>query len=167
MQYKIIDNVPTLVGFDEGARLLTELFLKITELDIEGHIYPVLAKNIEAKTMHIGLSDQLHTYRFETLWVALNQPNFNLYNTYSPEQQHDQLKGIATQNILGVFSAFKLMLPPEQRVMVALKVRERETQFKNNRMTAFTGELITNALLPDLVGIGKAVARGYGTLRKI
>ena len=167
VQYKIINEVPTLVGFDEGARLLTELFLKITELDIDGRKYPVLAKNIEAKTVQVGLSDQLNIYQFETLWMALNQDNYNLYNAYPAERQQDQLRGIATQNILGFFSAFKLTLTPEQRVMVALKVQERETQFKNNRMTAFTGELITNALIPDLAGIGKAVARGFGTLRKI
>jgi Cas6b C-terminal domain/Cas6b N-terminal domain len=167
VQYKVIGDVPTLVGFDEGARLLTELFLKISELDIDGRKYLVLAKNIEAKTMDIGLSDQLNIYRFETLWMALNQENYNLYNSYSFEQQQDQLRGIATQNILGFFSAFKLKLTPEQRVMVALKVQERETQFKNNRMTAFTGEIITNAILPDLAGIGKAVSRGYGTVRKV
>ena len=126
-----------------------------------------MAKNIEAKTVQIGLSDQLNIYQFETLWMALNQDNYNLYNAYPAERQQDQLRGIATQNILGFFSAFKLTLTPEQRVMVALKVQERETQFKNNRMTAFTGELITNALIPDLAGIGKAVARGFGTLRKI
>ena len=167
VQYKVIGDVPTLVGFDEGARLLTELFLKISELDIDGRKYPILAKNIEAKTMDIGLSDQLNIYRFETLWMALNQENYNLYNSYTPERQQDQLRGIATQNILGFFSAFKLKLIPEQRVMVALKVQERETQFKNNRMTAFTGEIITNAILPDLAGIGKAVSRGYGTVRKV
>ena len=167
VQYKVIGDVPTLVGFDEGARLLTELFLKISELDIDGRKYPILANNIEAKTMDIGLSNQLNIYRFETLWMALNQENYNLYNSYPPERQQDQLKGIATQNILGFFSAFKLKLTPEQRVMVALKVQERETQFKNNRMTAFTGEIITNAILPDLAGIGKAVSRGYGTIRKI
>ena len=167
VQFKVVNELPMLVGFEEGAQLLTQLFLKINELDIAGQKYAVSAKNMDTHTHCIGLSDQINFYRFDTLWMALNQENHALYKTYTPEQQHDQLKGIATQNILAFFSAFGLRLAPEQRLMVALKVKERETRFKNNTMLAFSGELITNALIPDFAGIGKSAARGFGTLQKI
>ena len=39
IQYKVINNVPTLVGIGEGAELLPKLFLKIKELDIDGKKY--------------------------------------------------------------------------------------------------------------------------------
>src|SRR4051812_35346852 len=34
VQYKVLDSVPTLVGLQEGADLLIQLFLKIKELQV-------------------------------------------------------------------------------------------------------------------------------------
>jgi hypothetical protein len=169
VQYKVLNGTPYLVGIgEEAARLMTELFLQINELDIDGERFPVFAKNIEARNWTIGVSDALHTYRFETPWMALNQPNHALYKSYSDERRADQLRGIATTNILAFFSAFGLRLPPEARVMLALQdVRETTTNFKNTRMQAFKGQFVSNALLPDFVGLGKSASRGYGTIKKI
>ena len=169
VQYKVLNEIPYLVGIGtEASRLLTELFLKIKELDINGEKFPVFAKNIEARNWTIGLSDTLQTYRFETLWMALNQDNHALYVNYSDEQRLDQLRGICTQNILAFFTAFGLRLPPEARVMTALQdIKTKETNFKNNRMLAFKGQFVTNALLPDFIGLGKSVSRGFGSVKKI
>lgn len=169
VQYKVLNETPYLVGVGaDAARLMTKLFLKINELDIDGERFPVFAKNIEARNWTIGLSDTLHTYRFETLWMALNQANYALYQTYSDERQADQLRGIATQNILAFFTAFGLRLPPEARLMLMLQnIKSAETNFKNNRMLAFKGQFVTNAVLPDFVGLGKSVSRGFGSIRKV
>jgi len=37
---------------------------------------------------------------------------------------------------------------------------------KGKQMLGFTGKFITNAALPGLSGIGKSVARGFGTVIK-
>ena len=81
VQYKVIKNIPVLVGLLEGAKLLIELFLKIKHIDIEGTKYQVNSKNIESKITEIDNFSKLNEYRFETLWMALNQKNFQLYNT--------------------------------------------------------------------------------------
>jgi len=80
VQYKVIDSTPTLVGIADGAELLTELFLKIRELNIDGEIYPVHQKNIEARQVEPGAAVAPKTYRFETLWMGLNQRNHGVYN---------------------------------------------------------------------------------------
>ena len=41
VQYKVIKEVPMLVGLEEGANLLTELFLKIKELVLDGTLYQI------------------------------------------------------------------------------------------------------------------------------
>ncbi|NJN34994.1 MAG: CRISPR-associated endonuclease Cas6 [Saprospiraceae bacterium] len=165
VQYKIVGGVPTLLGFEEGGKLLTELFLQIKNLDIEGRSYPVFAKNIVAKTGTIGLSDQLHFYDFDSLWMALNQENYERYLNYSEEARRAQLQSIAVNNIRALFTALGLNLLREQEIKVALNVEERFTHFKNQKMLAFTGQLVTNALLPDLAGLGKSVSRGFGVVR--
>lgn len=163
VQYKVLDGTPTLIGLNEGADLLIKLFLKIKELQIGACSYPVLQKNIESREVRIGLSDDLHAYRFQTLWMALNQRNYEEYVTETEEQQHKHLKAILTGNILSFFKTMDYRA--EATILVNLKItNERETQFKNNAMLAFEAAFVTNALLPGYIGLGKSVARGFGSI---
>lgn len=166
VQYKVLDHVPTLVGLNEGADLLIQLFLKIRELQVDGQIYKVFQKNIESKVIEIGLSDDLTAYRFETLWMALNQQNFTDYLNEEDGQRAKRLKSILIGNILSFYKAMNYHV--EGNIMVNLKIRqERETLFKNKSMLAFDAEFVTNAILPDCVGLGKSVARGFGSIQII
>jgi Cas6b C-terminal domain/Cas6b N-terminal domain len=163
VQYKVIAGVPTLVGLNEGADLLIGLFLKIKELQIDSQSYPILQKNIESKSVTIGLSGDLHAYRFETLWMALSQRNYAEYMAEPEEQKPKHLKAILTGNILSFLKAMNYIA--EATVLVNLKIiGERKTQFKNNTMLAFQASFVTNTLLPEYIGLGKSVARGFGTI---
>src|SRR5665213_3364014 len=163
VQYKVLDAVPTLVGLNEGADLLIGLFLKIKELKIGERSYPVLQKNIESKIINIGLSEDLHAYRFATLWMALSQHNYAGYMAEAEEQRPKHLKAILTGNILSFFKAMNYRA--EATILVNLKIiAERETQFKNNTMLAFEASFVTNVFLPEQIGLGKSVARGFGTI---
>ena len=163
VQYKVLDHIPTLVGLNEGADLLIQLFLKINELRIDGQIFEVFQKNIESKKIEIGLADDLHAYRFQTLWMALNQQNFADYMEEDAMQRAKHLKSILVGNILSFYKAMDYHV--EGNIMANLKVRhERETQFKNRSMVAFEAEFVTNAILPDYIGLGKSVARGFGSI---
>ncbi len=165
VQYKVLNGVPTLVGLQEGADLLINLFLKIKELEIGEINYPVLQKNIESKMVNIGLSGDLHSYKFQTLWMALNQQNYKTYLTEGAEQQTKHLKAILVGNMISFFKGMDYQV--EGTIMANLKItEERETQFKNNTMIAFEAGFVTNAILPNFVGLGKSVARGFGTIIK-
>lgn len=163
VQYKVLDHVPTLVGLNEGADLLISLFLKIKELRINGQVFEVFQKNIESKVIEIGLSDDLYAYRFQTLWMALNQQNFVEFLEEDDAQRAKHLKSILIGNILSFYKAMELHVMGN--VMVNLKIKnERETLFKNKAMLAFEAEFVTNAILPEFVGLGKSVARGFGSI---
>jgi hypothetical protein len=163
----VLNQVPTLVGLGEGAGLLTQLFLQIRELDIDGERFPVLSKHIGHEHMPLGLADDLIEYRFDTLWMALNQANYQDYRRYSPAEQTAQLKRVLTSQILATFREFGLWLQPHERVLVRLSVNERTTQFKNQTMVAFKGGFLANVVLPAGMGLGKAVARGFGSLSRL
>ena len=166
VQYKVLDHVPTLVGLNEGADLLIQLFLKIRELQIDNQVYKVFQKNIESKVIEIGLSDDLIEYRFQTLWMALNQQNFTDYLQEDDMQRVKRLKSILIGNILSFYKAMDYHV--EGNILANLKIKqERETQFKNRSMLAFEAEFVTNALLPEYVGLGKSVARGFGSIKII
>ncbi len=165
VQYKVIHETPMLVGLQEGARLLTELFLKIHELHLNGITYPLHQKNLDHLQAPAGLSNDLHTYHFENLWMALNQENHTRYRALesAPEKQA-LLNVLLKNNLLSFFKGIGLWL--EGPVMAKGLFNEHTTQFKDKTMLAFGGEFTANVLLPDYIGLGKAVSRGFGTVLK-
>ena len=177
VQYKVLGQTPTLVGLGEGAGLLAQLFLQMREINIDrgdgdtatrtGQTFPVLSKHIRHEQAPVGMADDLIGYRFETLWMALNQQNFRDYRTYSETEQQAQLKRVLTSQLLALFREFGLWLESHERIMVRLDVEERTTQFKNQTMVAFTGGFLANVVLPNGIGLGKAVSRGFGTVQRV
>jgi hypothetical protein len=165
VQYKVIDGVPVLVGFQEGADLLVSLFLKIREIDIEGQHFPVLAKNIQQKQCTLSVNQQLYNYSFKTIWMALNQENFRKYQQLDETEKKNFLNHQLQNNILSFYKG--LSFRTNERIMAIARVEEKQTQFKNQSMLAFSGQFTSNAYLPEWAGIGKAVSRGFGTISLI
>jgi hypothetical protein len=165
VQYKVIDKMPLLVGFQEGAELLVSLFLKIREIKIAGQNYPVLAKNIQQKQYELTVNQQLYNYRFKTLWMALNQENHRKYQQLDESAKTQFLNRQLQNNILSFYKG--LSFRTTERIMAGTRVNEKQNLFKDQPMLAFDGEFTTNAFLPEMAGIGKAVSRGFGTVSQI
>mgnify|MGYP006267107689 CR=1 FL=1 len=162
VQYKVIRRTPMLVGLEEGAKLLVELFTQIKELDIGGEIHPVEEKQIEFQTCPVGVGEDLYEYRFQTLWMGLNQNNYSRYQELSEAERPGLLNKILVGNILTLFKGIQHRT--EKRILVKTKLHEKQTQFKGQRMLAFRGSFTTNAKLPAYIGLGKSPARGFGTI---
>ena len=165
IQYKVINQTPTLTGIGEGAEVLTKKFLNIRFLNIGDKSIPVYQKNIEKQEMGTGVQEDLFEYEFATLWMALNQDNYPKFQKSTPEEQKAMLKSILTANILSFFKGIDHR--EEQTINVTLKVEPKTTQFKNNNMIAFSGNFVSNALLPSYIGLGKSVARGFGSILRV
>ena len=165
VQYKVIDKMPVLLGFQEGAELLISLFLKIREICIEGQHFPVLAKNITQKQCELLVNRQLYNYSFKTLWMALNQENFKKYEMLAESELTDFLNRQLQNNILSFYKGVSFRT--DERIMVISRLEEKQTLFKNQPMIAFSGQFTSNAFLPEWTGIGKAVSRGFGTVSQI
>ena len=166
VQYKVIDNTPHLVGVEEGGKLLIELFLKIKQITIEDTTYDVNSKNISNTITEIGDFSNLNEYKFETLWMALNQKNHQKYlQINSQEEKNSFLNKQVQNNILSFYKGVDFFI--KERIMVTSKLQEKSTKFKDKTMLAFSGSFVTNAVLPEYIGIGKSVSRGFGTVLKI
>lgn len=165
VQYKVIDNIPHLFGVEEGGKLLIELFLKIKQITIEDAIYQVNSKNISNTITEIGDFSKLNEYKFETLWMALNQKNHQKYLQFNAQEDKTGFLNKQVQNnILSFYKGVDFFV--KERIMVRSKLHEKSTKFKDKTMLAFSGSFVTNAVLPEYIGIGKSVSRGFGTIIK-
>lgn len=169
VQYKVVGNVPMLVGLNDGAKLLTELFLNIRFLKLDGKDYFINHKNMENKKIELDVNDDLYNYDFINLWMALNQNNYRNYAVLLKDNLHndikDYLKNILIGNILSFYKGVGLHI--EKKILAIIDTKEKLTKFKGNDMIAFEGRFTTNAILPDFIGLGKSVSRGFGTIRKV
>lgn len=165
VQYKVIENVPVLVGFEEGARLLTQLFLDIKDIKIGAEIFPVYSKNISQKNHELSVNKGLYNYFFKTLWMGLNQKNFQLYLQLPEPERKGFLDKTVQNNILSFYKGVGFRV--KDRILVNGTFLEKQTLFKEKKMIAFSGQFSSNAFLPGFAGIGKAVSRGFGTVMKI
>lgn len=165
VQYKVVDNVPMLVGFAEGAGLLTHLFLKIKEIKIGAETFPVYSKNISQKNHELSVNKGLYNYTFKTLWMGLNQKNFQHYLQLAESERKGFLDKNLQNNILSFYKGVGFRV--EDRILVNGNFSEKQTFFKDKKMIAFAGRFSSNAFLPGLAGIGKAVSRGFGTVTEI
>ncbi|MBN1340591.1 MAG: hypothetical protein JXA03_14780 [Bacteroidales bacterium] len=165
VQYKVLHSIPVLTGLAAGAQLLIDLFLKIKNLEIDGKLIEVTSKNIESKILEMHDNGHLSEYRFDTLWMGLNEVNFRKYIDLHPEEKDRLLASTLIGNILSFYKGIGFWT--KQDIMVKHKLTEKNTLFKNRKMIAFAGSFISNAFLPDHVGLGKAVSRGFGSVLKV
>nr|WP_130277669.1 CRISPR-associated endonuclease Cas6 [Cecembia calidifontis] len=165
VQYKVVETVPILLGINEGAELLTSLFLKIDHLNIEGKVFPVFSKNIAHQKVPSGIADELFEYRFINYWMALNTLNYKTYTNLAHEERQQMLDKVLQNNLLSFYKGVGIWL--NERIMTKGKFEPKTSKFKNQKMIVFEGSFISNAILPDYVGIGKSVSRGFGVIKKM
>lgn len=163
IQYKVIDNIPTIVGLNDGADLLTDLFLKISEIDINGAVYPIHSKNISKTTDELVVTDEIYLYHFKTLWMGLSQSNHKKFiNNKLDSEKNDMLCNILIGNVLSFYKAFGFIT--ENRILLNSFFNAKHTKFKDRDMLVFDGSFNTNAKIPDCVGLGRSVSRGFGSV---
>lgn len=167
VQYKVLGGTPVLVGLQEGAKLLTALFSSIQMLRIDDREYPVFERDISYKVAPVGWTEELNDYRFLSLWLPLNQKIYPDYQQKDIPERQSMLARILIGNILSFFKGIGLFLPAGKRVKVSMRPKnEQLTGFKNQLMTGINGSFTANVLLPDFIGLGKSVSRGYGAIVK-
>ena len=162
VQYKVIDGTPTLVGLGEGSDLLTQLFLRMETLELDGLSYPIDHKAIEVEAVEPRVDTRLHRYRLAGPCIALNQRNYARYREL-PEAEHPAfLQKMITNHLVAVLRSLEADL--SQTVMADAQLQPVPVMYKGQRMLGFRGQITTNAWLPEAIGIGKSVSRGFGTL---
>ena len=165
VQYKVIGGTPTLLGLGEGAQLLMDLFLEIKELQLGDKTYQLAHKQIKCREVIAEVSEDLHEYAFETLYMALTQKNHQEYIALKKDEKGAFLNRLLRNHLLAAYKGMGVWV--EERIMVKAHLQEQQTNFKDQKMLVFGGRFTTNALLPDLIGIGKSVSRGYGSIRLV
>ncbi|MDZ7262790.1 MAG: CRISPR-associated endonuclease Cas6 [candidate division KSB1 bacterium] len=167
VQSKIVAGNALILGIDEGVDFITEIIShppSCLSLNREDFI----VKNVlhEQASSIFGVVGVVHQYKFLTPWLGLNQENYRNYSrTVASKERQNLLASILIGNVLSAAKSLGIMLAEQIEVRPFLK--PIRVHFKGKSMIGFNGTFRANLHLPDLIGLGKSVSRGFGTVIRI
>ena len=163
VQVKILNEQIYIVGINEGVDSIKAIAKKMDFLDFGNITFQILDNEIEEHQNRFQPVSKLIRYRFVTPWVALNQTTGHRYRHLNNADRVNFLNRLLGQNI--VFMAREMGMELEENIFTKVTLSSLfPRQVDENNWGAFDGEFRVNFVLPNYLGIGNGVTRGYGTV---
>jgi hypothetical protein len=163
VQVKILNEQIYIVGINEGVDSIKAIAQKMDFLDFGNITFQVLDNEIEEHVNRFQPVSKLIRYRFVTPWVALNQTTGYRYRNLNNADRVNFLNRLLGQNI--VFMAREMGMELEENIFTKVTLSSLfPRQVDENNWGAFDGEFRANFVLPNYLGIGNGITRGYGAL---
>ncbi len=168
IQYRVLDGQVIIIGIGEGAEVLRAISFDHDQLRIGERFLTILERRVNLSEAILGIVNSSVHYKILTPWLALNEENYERYKTAGPKEQKDLLRRILIGNILSMSKGLGYVVTEEIKVS-KLDVYPIQTpvRLKGVGMTGFKGTFGVNFELPDYIGLGKSVSRGFGTIKRM
>ncbi|RZN14410.1 MAG: hypothetical protein EF812_05480 [Methanosarcinales archaeon] len=166
IQYKTIDGTPMVIGINEGAEVLKEIYDQYDQIKLGDNTYEIVERGVTLRKDDFSISDQILSYRFVTPWLALNQKNYERYMKSDRIEQRDQLRRTLTGNILSMAKGLDYVVASQILLDIGM-VRHTSCTVKGVNMLGVECEFMVNFAIPDYLGLGKSVSRGFGAVVRI
>tara|TARA_B100000678_G_scaffold288231_1_gene296296 strand:+ start:576 stop:1589 length:1014 start_codon:yes stop_codon:yes gene_type:complete len=163
VQVKILNEQIYIIGVHEGVDSIISLTEKFDVLDFGNITFEVQNSDLEKNKNQFVPSKRLIRYRFITPWVALNQKTGGRYRFITNQEKSSFLNKLLSHNI--VFIANEMGISFKEKVFTKINVSSLFPKpVDENNWGAFMGEFKTNFMLPNYIGIGNGITRGYGSI---
>ena len=164
IQYKIVKGEGILVGLNEGAKAVVNLEILKEKFELCGEKYTLLQNELRLHLNSIGINEEFLPYCFLTPWLALNEKNYEKYQGLRIRgKKKELLEKIVVGNIISMSKGLGYTVPAPIKANI-VKFKEVPTSLKGNPMLGFLGSFKVNFEIPDYLGLGKSVSRGFGTI---
>jgi hypothetical protein len=164
VQFKVIGRTALLIGVAEGSELLQRLWTDIDETICGDEDVRVREAEFETHKHTFEVTTERIEYRFVTPWLALNEKNFHEYTgTRNQRTRKDELARIVVGNCLGIAKSLDIRFT-DRITADCRKLTSIKTSLKGRGMIGFVGKFSVNLEIPEYLGLGKSVSRGFGTV---
>lgn len=164
LQCKQIKGNLLVIGISQGAGCLCQLARDQTMLGAGENTCRITARDPAIRSELFAVRDTTITYEFLTPWLALNQQHAKKFYELKgkPDRDAFMLKLLTAQlNTLAKSLDYEIPVP----ITCEAKVRFLRERIDRENVIVFLGKFHTNLRIPDYLGIGQLVSRGYGTIR--
>ncbi len=169
IQFRKMDGIPGVLALgNEAVDIFVKIFLSLENIKVGNKVIPIHEKGLNIDTVKVGYNAEMTVYRFISPWIGLNQKNYDRWiRTGSEEKRRDILESALVGNMLSFSKGIGYWLEPEQKIEARIDLQEVNVRLKGIDMKGFTGNFTANYLLPEYVGLGKSVSRGFGGVRRV
>jgi hypothetical protein len=163
IQYKIIDRTPLVIGINEGAQVLNEIYDKYDTIKLGDSTYKIVEMDVVMRKEDFGITDHILSYRFITPWLALNQKNYERYVKSDRSGRKDLLCRTLIGNILSMAKGLNHVVVSQIKLDIG-RIRHKECTVKGVGMIGIECDFMVNFAIPDYLGLGKSVSKGFGAV---
>ncbi len=163
IQVKVLDEEIFIIGLNQGVDPIMKIKDEIKELNFGDITFKVEDCDLEESAQLFNLTSNLIKYKFISNWVALNNSTNNKYQNMNDANRLEFLNKLLGENI--VFLAREVGFDFEKNIFSRINISSLEPISEDQKgWGAFQGEFHSNIILPNYIGIGNGITRGYGTI---
>ena len=163
IQYKVIRGAPLIVAVNEGCDLLWQIYHKLDEIN-ESSPWQISEKRLIEKKAEIGPVDEKIRYRFLTPWLTVKENEIGKDTKTNTKQRNSALVTILESNLLAISRNFNI--PVDMNLDLTLNTKDEYIVQKDTEIAGFFGSFYANFQIPQFLGLGKSVTRGFGTVKQ-
>jgi hypothetical protein len=164
VQFKVLSGIPCVVGVEEGVEPVHKALHHLREFRIKGKVIPVKRREVREFSMEFTPQGTLLHYRFLTPWMGLNEQYFSQYKYLYGRERQKFLARMLAKNILFLFKDFGYNV--NSRLVCRLILHSLNPKiYPDLPVGVFYGAFETNFPIPNFIGLGNWVTKGYGTIR--
>jgi len=165
VQYKVIRGGPIIAAVNEGCQLLWSLYDNLDQLNAVQPDWKIVEKRLIDRKAPMGLTRDFVKYRFLTPWLALPEEAFKKYLLMDEEARQKMVIKSLEGHIRSIADSLGCPLDGELRIKMNIKANyifQREIH-----VAGLFGSFLVNFEMPNFLGIGKSVSRGFGTIKQL
>lgn len=168
IQYKVFRGNPTIICINEGSEEILKFFQQTNwDIVLNGKEIRTGIKHLSFDYFYCAFSAEPINYQIRN-WFALNEGNFEKYIGLAGDQARNELlERILIGNIISFAKGIHWDLDQQVKLAINRLPERRLFNFKDHQMVGFDLGFRSNILLPDAIGLGKSVSRGFGVIRKV
>jgi hypothetical protein len=164
LQYKIVRGSPMIAAINEGCNLLWEVYDKIDVAGSNQAEWKITEKRLIEKKAPFGLCSESIKYRFLTPWLALDEDSFKGYINLEDGLREKMLAGIFRDHLGSISKS--LGYDFNGNLKIKLNIKPQYIFQRDIHVGGLFGSFIANFEIPNFLGIGQSVSRGYGTIKR-
>jgi len=163
VQVKILNEQIYIIGIKEGVEPVLSIPDKIKELDFGNITFTINDFKEETQKQQFALSGTVVRYSFLTSWAALNYVTSKKYRSTSFKKKKSYLNKLLGINLM--FLAKEMGVSIDKGIYTKLEIPNLHPKsIDDNKWKSFKGDFKTNIILPNYIGLGNGITRGYGTI---
>ncbi len=164
IQYKRVNGELMIIGLQDYARVLMNKMSIVDSISTKHGSFKVNSQEISLLTWLVRNTSCC--YDFASPWLPLNEVNYSAFKDLSLEKQKAFLEKILVGNTLSCLKGLGIFV--NYRVESYLvSFHSYAVRAHGNPFEAFSARFFLNVDLPDFIGLGKSVSKGFGTIRRV